>query len=229
MGGARTGSCHGRSPSRRSAAHQVERLGFRGDDVRHIVLTHFDADHIGGLSDSPTPRIILVSLPGHTCGHACVAVDAGDAFCHHGTLDGRTPVSAALRTMETLVAFDLSRGRCNHARLAELHRREDPGLAVFSAHGPTLYDRVRADARRPRPLGRRRAIGPPACADGPMRDQVVGLRSVVQSFPASRQIWFFLVVRALAESQAHWWTSAPAVVEMSLTSTHLLLFTLTSW
>jgi len=39
-----------------TAARQVERLGFRRDDVRHIILTHLDLDHAGGLSDFPKPR-----------------------------------------------------------------------------------------------------------------------------------------------------------------------------
>jgi glyoxylase-like metal-dependent hydrolase (beta-lactamase superfamily II) len=30
-------------------ARQVERLGYRREDVRHIVLTHLDMDHAGGL------------------------------------------------------------------------------------------------------------------------------------------------------------------------------------
>ncbi|MDI5963427.1 MBL fold metallo-hydrolase [Streptomyces sp. SL13] len=196
---------------RETAAHQVERLGFRRDDVRHIVVTHFDADHIGGLSDFPhatihvtaaevfgamvapsrrermrfrsaqwahgpvivehrpdgekwrgfaaareldavAPGIVLVSLPGHTRGHAAVAVDAGarwllhcgDAFYHHGTIDGRSRGPAALRAMESLVAFDGARVRDNHARLAELHRRADPDLAIVSAHDPDLFERMRA-------------------------------------------------------------------------------------
>ena len=40
-----------------TAAHQIERLGFRRDDVRHIVITHLDVDHIGGLSDFPDAQI----------------------------------------------------------------------------------------------------------------------------------------------------------------------------
>ena len=36
-----------------TAANQVEQLGFRRDDVRHIVITHFDSDHIGGIADFP--------------------------------------------------------------------------------------------------------------------------------------------------------------------------------
>jgi glyoxylase-like metal-dependent hydrolase (beta-lactamase superfamily II) len=195
-----------------TAAHQIERLGFRRDDVRHIVITHLDADHAGGLSDFPaaqvhvtsaealgairapsrrekiryrsdqwahkptivehdphgenwrgfaaakelteiSPGIALVSLPGHTRGHACVAVDAGhrwvlhagDAFYHHGTLDG-TAVPRGLAAMESLVAFDRKRVLDNHARLAELYRRQDPDLVIVCAHDPTLLDQARVTA-----------------------------------------------------------------------------------
>jgi glyoxylase-like metal-dependent hydrolase (beta-lactamase superfamily II) len=125
-----------------AAVNQVEQLGFRRDDMRQIVVTHFDPDHIGGISDFPEaqihvaaaeelgamrapsrgerfrfrpalwahgPKIIdhtpdgekwrgfaaakelgevstgiaLISLPGHTRGHACVAVDAGHRWVLH--------------------------------------------------------------------------------------------------------------------------------------------------
>jgi len=36
-----------------TAAAQVERLGFSVDDVRHVVLTHLDLDHAGGIFDFP--------------------------------------------------------------------------------------------------------------------------------------------------------------------------------
>jgi glyoxylase-like metal-dependent hydrolase (beta-lactamase superfamily II) len=36
-----------------TAVRQIERLGFEARDVRHIVLTHLDFDHAGGLDDFP--------------------------------------------------------------------------------------------------------------------------------------------------------------------------------
>ena len=43
-----------------TARRQVERLGFRAEDVRHIVLTHLDFDHAGGLDDFPNAVVHLM-------------------------------------------------------------------------------------------------------------------------------------------------------------------------
>lgn len=40
-----------------TAIYQVERLGFARKDVRHIVLTHLDFDHAGGLQDFPEAKV----------------------------------------------------------------------------------------------------------------------------------------------------------------------------
>lgn len=195
-----------------TAARQIEALGLRRADVRHIVLTHFDLDHIGGLADFPdalvhvsaaeargavhaptlrervryravqwahgprlvehepdgepwrgfaaareltevAPGLVLVSLPGHTRGHAAVAVDAGDrwilhagdAFYHRATLDGGK-VPAALRAQESLVFFDRRQVRANQARLAELHGRAEPDLTIVSAHDPELLRAAQSPA-----------------------------------------------------------------------------------
>jgi len=45
----------------KNAAHaalsQVEALGFTASDVRHVVLTHMDLDHVSGLVDFPDARV----------------------------------------------------------------------------------------------------------------------------------------------------------------------------
>ena len=189
-----------------TAIRQVEALGFAATDVRDIVLTHFDLDHVGGLADFPHaavhvtaaewaaanhplrrersryrpaqwahgPKIVthepagerwegllarpldeldgalaLVSLPGHTRGHAAVAVDgpdgwllhAGDAYFHRAVLGdraGRTARTAlGLGAFEHLVAADVRKLSRNHDVLAELRRR----FPVFCAHDPVELDR----------------------------------------------------------------------------------------
>jgi len=40
-----------------AALRQAEALGFRREDVRHIVLTHLDFDHAGGLPDFPKAKV----------------------------------------------------------------------------------------------------------------------------------------------------------------------------
>lgn len=44
-----------------TAAHQVVRLGFAVADVRHVVLTHLDLDHAGGLPDFPHAKVHVLA------------------------------------------------------------------------------------------------------------------------------------------------------------------------
>lgn len=43
-----------------TAIRQIEKLGFDPRDVRHIVLTHLDFDHAGGLDDFPHAQVHLL-------------------------------------------------------------------------------------------------------------------------------------------------------------------------
>jgi glyoxylase-like metal-dependent hydrolase (beta-lactamase superfamily II) len=45
-----------------SALYQVRQLGFSPADVRHIVLTHLDPDHAGGIADFPEATVHLHEL-----------------------------------------------------------------------------------------------------------------------------------------------------------------------
>ncbi|WP_457206025.1 MBL fold metallo-hydrolase [Nocardioides sp. P5_C9_2] len=192
-----------------TALRQVEALGFSGRDVTAVVLTHFDADHVGGLADFPgaavhltsnelaatlspqtrlernryrtaqrahaptliehspasgdewwgftaveldglAPGIVLIALPGHTRGHAAVAVDAGDhwvlhagdAFYHHGQVDGSGAAPVALRRMERAVAHDRALVHANHERLAELYDGREPGVLLVNSHDPLLLEQA---------------------------------------------------------------------------------------
>jgi glyoxylase-like metal-dependent hydrolase (beta-lactamase superfamily II) len=44
-----------------TAHEQVQRLGYRLDDVRHIAVTHMHLDHVGGLPDFPKAKVHIFS------------------------------------------------------------------------------------------------------------------------------------------------------------------------
>lgn len=52
-----------------SALHQIEERGFYADDVRHIVVTHLDFDHAGGIPDFPEATV-HVYAPEHAAAMA---------------------------------------------------------------------------------------------------------------------------------------------------------------
>jgi glyoxylase-like metal-dependent hydrolase (beta-lactamase superfamily II) len=193
------------------ALPQIQALGFRREDVRHVVLTHVDFDHAGGLPDFPQakvhvhalekeaalaratfnariryrlpqlahgpawetygalgepwkgvpaarqleglpPEILALPMPGHSRGHAAIAVDtgrgwlvhAGDAYFHRSVLERGDAAAMpwGLRAIERFIAADYGRVRANHAMLAQLAGRDD--VTVFSAHDPVEYERLRA-------------------------------------------------------------------------------------
>jgi glyoxylase-like metal-dependent hydrolase (beta-lactamase superfamily II) len=186
------------------AIAQLAALGFAPRDVRHVVVTHLDLDHAGGISDFPDARVHLharehaaaiaranfkererylathwahgpkwevytedgdtwrglpaiarlrgvdadiglLPMHGHTRGHSAVIVragerwlvHAGDAYFHHGTLDGgRIPPGFAI--FETAVEMDRGARRASAAALRQL-RASYSDLDVFCAHDPAEY------------------------------------------------------------------------------------------
>jgi glyoxylase-like metal-dependent hydrolase (beta-lactamase superfamily II) len=40
-----------------TAVRQIAALGYQSTDVRHVVLTHLDVDHAGGLADFPQAQV----------------------------------------------------------------------------------------------------------------------------------------------------------------------------
>ena len=196
-----------------TAVRQIEALGFRAADVRHIVLTHLDFDHAGGLEDFPQaavhlldkewsaavgpkrgfvarnryrptqfdevrdwqrygalgepwfgfdavrqleglpPEILLVPLPGHTWGHAGVAIrrgdgwllHAGDAYFYRGEV--RRPdrtCTPGLRGYQTMMEVSRRLRLTNQARVRRLsidHRSE---VNVICAHDHVEFERAAA-------------------------------------------------------------------------------------
>ncbi len=45
-----------------TAIRQIERLGYHPRDVRHIILSHLDFDHAGGLDDFPQATVHMVDI-----------------------------------------------------------------------------------------------------------------------------------------------------------------------
>jgi glyoxylase-like metal-dependent hydrolase (beta-lactamase superfamily II) len=85
----------------------------------------------------------LVPLPGHTRGHAAVAVrrpsggwflHAGDAYFWSGELSLPPTCPAGLRLFQSLVQTDAGARRASQERLRELHARHAHEVTVFSAH-----------------------------------------------------------------------------------------------
>jgi glyoxylase-like metal-dependent hydrolase (beta-lactamase superfamily II) len=191
------------------ALEQVKKLGHDPRDVRHVIVTHLDLDHAGGLPDfpwakvhvhrieqdaalSPTwrereryrrahfahqpdflpydregepwngfaavrdlpglpPEILAIPMPGHTRGHACIAVDrgdrwlvhAGDAYFHPARLRGEG-APFGLQLFERLVATDYRKVLENHRRLGEL--TGVAGVTVFCAHDPSELSALQSAA-----------------------------------------------------------------------------------
>ena len=199
-----------------TAAAQVIALGFNITDVRHIVATHLDLDHIGGVSDFPhaqlhttaaevvsaySPRlrsrlrynrsqlpskpetirshgpgpdswrgfvnvtslseidddIAIIPLPGHSMGHACVAVNAGyrwvlhcgDAFYHRNTIQQGLKTPLTSRLFERVAADDYRQVKQNHLLLKMLESQRDPALLVVSAHDHQLLGDAQRTAVNP--------------------------------------------------------------------------------
>lgn len=186
-----------------TALHQLQALGYSPRDVRHIVLTHLDFDHAGGIEDFPwarihvmeaereaaerrrrgfiarrryrpdqwdqardwrtyrsggepwhgfeavrqldglPPEILMVPLPGHTWGHAGVAVqtaggwmlNAGDAYFYRGELDeDRRRCTPGLRFYQTLMEVDRGLRFTNLSGLRELKQRQGQAVDIFCSH-----------------------------------------------------------------------------------------------
>ncbi len=194
-----------------TAVRQVVQLGLDPADVRHIILTHLDFDHAGGLDDFPNARIhllqaerdaaalqqtwldrqrfrpqqwssrprwevylpedgsdwfgfshagkirglgadvMLVPLPGHTLGHAGVAVWAeqrwlfmvGDAYFHHEEMNVAHPrCTPGLRLYQRMMDKDRKARLSNQHRLRTIKQAYPRDVEIFCAHDTLEFQRL---------------------------------------------------------------------------------------
>ena len=106
--------------------------------------------------------ILLVPLPGHTLGHAGVAVrhdgrwllQAGDAYFWHEEMDVAQPrCTPGLAFYQTMMEKDRTLRLQNQQRLRELRRDHGDEVQVLCSHDPIEYARV-AGQPTTRPVGR---------------------------------------------------------------------------
>ena len=187
---------------RLTALAQVERLGFSRHDVRHIVLTHLDFDHAGGLEDFPEatvhvmaaerevaqtrrtflarrryrpeqwdavrrwrtyrsggerwfgfeavrdldglpPEILMIPMPGHTWGHAGVAIrtpegwllNAADAYFHRHEMDREhRQCPPGPRAYQRMMAVDPDLHYRNQDRVRALAHDRRASVRIFCSH-----------------------------------------------------------------------------------------------
>jgi glyoxylase-like metal-dependent hydrolase (beta-lactamase superfamily II) len=110
------------------------------------------------------PEILLVPLPGHTLGHAGVAIDmgsgwvlnAGDAYFYRRELDpDRRRCTPGLRFYQRLMDTDRDQRFANQARLRELKRDHGKEITIFCSHDEKELEAMQRG--RPQPeQGRRR-------------------------------------------------------------------------
>lgn len=197
-----------------TAIRQIQALGFTAQDVRHIVLTHLDFDHAGGLEDFPfatvhvmekefaaatgprkgfvprnryrpaqfdevtnwrryastgepwfgfdavrgleglPPEILMVPLPGHTWGHAGIAIDrgrdgwllhAGDAYFYRGEMRQATRhCTPGLRGYQTMMEVSREQRLRNQERVRRLSVERAGEVKVLCAHDPVEFERAAA-------------------------------------------------------------------------------------
>jgi glyoxylase-like metal-dependent hydrolase (beta-lactamase superfamily II) len=207
-----------------TAVEQVKELGFRPKDVRHIVLTHLDFDHAGGIADFPGAtvhvlaaeaaaarrragfwarrryrpvqwravarwqeyrpdgepwfgfeatrplaglpvEIALVALPGHSAGHAGVAIrtgegwllHAGDALFDQAEFSDHPHRPARLALYRRLLQANGAARRRIRARLRDLAANARAEVRIICAHDLALLRSCQRASERARRAATARA------------------------------------------------------------------------
>ena len=131
----------------------------------------FGFDAVRQLDGLP-PEILMVPLPGHTWGHAGIAVqtnggwvlNAGDAYFYRRELDAdRRRCTPGLRLYQSMMDTERETRFANQERLRELKRDHGNEVTIFCSH-----DAIELDAMQKHNPGPRAAAGAGAAAAGPV-------------------------------------------------------------
>jgi glyoxylase-like metal-dependent hydrolase (beta-lactamase superfamily II) len=201
----------------RTMLRHMKRLGLHPSDVRHIIMTHLDFDHAGGLVDFPHATVhlteaeagaahardgvlgrvryrpvqwgdtrrwrtypdrpggrwygfdavlrldglpqefALVPLPGHSAGHAGVAIEtpggwmlhAGDTYFNRAEIHAPTPhCPLGSAAYEAAMAWSGPLVRAQQRRVRALAQETDSPVVVFCTHDPVEYVALSAWSER---------------------------------------------------------------------------------
>lgn len=126
-------------PEQTALAH-VERLGFRREDVRHIVPTHLDLDHAGGLSDFPDAQVHVFE-PEHRAATAPTTRMERERYRAVHFAHGPKWTVHSLAGGDTWLGFDRVRVVGDDVALVPLtgHTRGHCGVAVRTEVGWLLH------------------------------------------------------------------------------------------
>lgn len=98
------------------------------------------------------PELLLIPLPGHTCGHTAIAVNdaasgqwllhCGDAYFHRSEMGAPPSCPPGLGVFQTAVAADNATRKQNQERLREFSRDHSDEVRLFCAHDPVELAQV---------------------------------------------------------------------------------------
>lgn len=144
------------------------RLGSRGRGSGETLFGLRNVREIAGLP----PEFLFVPLPGHTPGHAGVALQgprgwllhAGDAYFSREEAHGAGHAPPLLATYERMMADDVHAQRDSLARLRAMLAAPDADIAVFCTHDVVEFVAMaawskRGEALRLAPAGQDAAMG----------------------------------------------------------------------
>jgi glyoxylase-like metal-dependent hydrolase (beta-lactamase superfamily II) len=134
-------------PSQLNEVHNWRRYSGQGEPW-------FGFDTVRDLDGLP-PEILMVPLPGHTWGHAGIAIQsssgwllhAGDAYFYRGEMrQAVRKCTPGLRAYQTMMEVDRDLRMTNQERLRRLSVEKRNELRILCAHDPVEFERAVAGA-----------------------------------------------------------------------------------